>query len=194
MTAAPAASAVVKAMTLCNCPLIRKASVRCPSRRHIGRDSENARENGGMNAAEITLLSGDGAAEAEALGQLLAQVSSRPAPLTAERVREVLRTPSTSVLVARLDGTIVGMALLLTLTTLSGDTGYVEEVAVDQAARGQHIGSALMRALLDLAARKGLRFVDLTSRPSRDAANHLYLSLGFRLRETNCYRYDIAPR
>src|ERR1700689_1031475 len=102
MTAAPAASAVVKAMTLCNCPLIRKASVRCPSRRHIGRDSENARENGGMNAAEITLPRGDGAAEAEALGQLLAQVSSRPAPLTAERVREVLRTPSTSVLVARL--------------------------------------------------------------------------------------------
>jgi ribosomal protein S18 acetylase RimI-like enzyme len=147
-----------------------------------------------MNAAEITLLSGDGAAEAEALGRLLAQVSSRPAPLTAERVREVLRTPSTSVLVARLDGKIVGMALLLTLTTLSGDTGYVEEVAVDQAARGQHISTALMRALLDLAARKGLRFVDLTSRPSRDAANHLYRSLGFRLRETNCYRYDIAPR
>jgi ribosomal protein S18 acetylase RimI-like enzyme len=147
-----------------------------------------------MNAAEITLLSGDGAAEAEALGQLLAQVSSRAAPLTAERVREVLRTPSTSVLVARLDGKIVGMALLLTLTTLSGDTGYVEEVAVDQAARGQHISTALMRALLDLAARKGLRFVDLTSRPSRDTANHLYRSLGFRLRETNCYRYDIPPR
>jgi ribosomal protein S18 acetylase RimI-like enzyme len=51
-----------------------------------------------------------------------------------------------------------------------------------------------MRALLDLAARKGLRFVDLTSRPSRDAANHLYRSLGFRLRETNCYRYDLTPR
>jgi ribosomal protein S18 acetylase RimI-like enzyme len=147
-----------------------------------------------MSAAEITLLSGDGAAEADALGRLLAQVSSRPVALTAERVREVLRTPSTSVLVARLDGQIVGMALLLTLTTLSGDTGYVEEVVVDEAARGRNISTALMRALLDLAARKGLRFVDLTSRPSRDAANHLYRSLGFRLRETNCYRYDLTPR
>jgi GNAT superfamily N-acetyltransferase len=164
------------------------------SRRHNGRDSGNARQNGGMSAAEITLLSGDGAAEAEALGRLLAQVSSHPVPLTADRVREVLRTPSTSVLVARLGGEIVGMALLLTLTTLSGDTGYVEEVVVDQTARGQHISTALMRALLDLAARKGLRFVDLTSRPSRVVANRLYQSLGFRLRETNCYRHDLATR
>jgi GNAT superfamily N-acetyltransferase len=193
-TAVAAASAVIMAMTLCSCPLIRKASVRNASRRHNGRDSGNARQNGGMSAAEITLLSGDGAAEAEALGRLLAQVSSHPVPLTADRVREVLRTPSTSVLVARLGGEIVGMALLLTLTTLSGDTGYVEEVVVDQTARGQHISTALMRALLDLAARKGLRFVDLTSRPSRVVANRLYQSLGFRLRETNCYRHDLATR
>jgi ribosomal protein S18 acetylase RimI-like enzyme len=41
------------------------------------------------------------------------------------------------------------------------------------------------------AADKGLRFVDLTSRPSRDIANNLYQSLGFRLRETNCYRHDL---
>jgi ribosomal protein S18 acetylase RimI-like enzyme len=151
-----------------------------------------ARKNGRMSAAEISVLSGDGAADAEALARLLAQVSSLAAPLTAERVREVLRAPSTSVLVARLDGEIVGMALLLTLTTLSGDTGYVEEVVVDRAARGQHISTALMKELLGLAAREGLRFVDLTSRPSRETANSLYRSLGFRLRETNCYRHDLA--
>jgi ribosomal protein S18 acetylase RimI-like enzyme len=145
-----------------------------------------------MSAAEISVLSGDGGQEAGALGRLLAQVSSRAAPLTAERVRDVLRTPSTSVLVARVDGEIVGMALLLTLTTLSGDTGYVEEVAVDRAARGRHIGTALMTGLLELAARKGLRFVDLTSRPSRQAANGLYRSLGFELRETNCYRHHLG--
>jgi ribosomal protein S18 acetylase RimI-like enzyme len=145
-----------------------------------------------MSAAEISVLAGDGAREAEALARLLAQVSSRAAPLSPERVREVLRTPSTSVLVARLDGEIVGMAVLLTLTTLSGDTGYVEEVVVDESARGQHVSTALMRALLDLAARKGMHFVDLTSRPSRDAANDLYRSLGFTLRQTNCYRYDLG--
>lgn len=138
------------------------------------------------------MLTGDGAPEAEALGRLLAQVSSSATSLTPARVREVLRTPSTSVLVARLDGQIVGMALLLTLSTLSGDTGYVEEVVVDEAARGRHISTLLMRELLDLAAQKGHRFVDLTSRPSRAAANGLYQSLGFELRETNCYRYRLS--
>ena len=144
-----------------------------------------------MSAAEITVLSGDGTQEADALSRLLTQVSSSAAPLTPERVREVLRTPSTSVLVAKLDGEIVGMALLLTLTAMSGNTGYVEEVVVDQAARGQHISTALMRRLLELAAQKGLRFVDLTSRASRDVANDLYQSLGFKLRETNCYRHNL---
>jgi ribosomal protein S18 acetylase RimI-like enzyme len=85
------------------------------------------------------------------------------------------------------------MALLLTLTTLAGDTGDVEEVVVDQAARGQHISTALMRRLLELAADKGMRFVDLTSRPSRDIANNLYHPLGFELRETNCYRHHLDP-
>jgi ribosomal protein S18 acetylase RimI-like enzyme len=33
--------------------------------------------------------------------------------------------------------------------------------------------------------------VDLTSRPSREAANRLYQRLGFQLRETNVYRYDL---
>jgi ribosomal protein S18 acetylase RimI-like enzyme len=146
-----------------------------------------------MSFAEISVLSGDGAQETEALGRLLAQVSRSAAPLSPERVSEVLRTPSTSVLVAKLDGEIVGVALLLTLTTLAGDTGYVEEVVVDEAARGQHISTALMRRLLELAADKGLRFVDLTSRPSRDIANNLYRSLGFKLRETNCYRHDLGP-
>jgi ribosomal protein S18 acetylase RimI-like enzyme len=151
------------------------------------------RKNDQMSTAAITVLSGDGAQEAEALSRLLAQVSSSAAPLTPERVREVLRTPSTSVLVAKLDGKIVGMALLLTLTTLAGDTGYVEEMVVDEATRGRHVSTALMQSLLDLAAQKGLRFVDLTSRPSRDIANNLYQSLGFRLRATNCYRHSLGP-
>jgi ribosomal protein S18 acetylase RimI-like enzyme len=147
-----------------------------------------------LSRLEVSVLTGDGAQEAGALGRLLTQVSATAPPLTPVRLREVLATPSTSVLVARLDGQIVGMALLLTLTTLSGDSGYVEEVVVDEAARGRHISTALMRGLLDLSEQKGHRFVDLTSRPSRAAANGLYRSLGFELRETNCYRYRLSRR
>jgi ribosomal protein S18 acetylase RimI-like enzyme len=93
--------------------------------------------------------------------------------------------------VARLDGQIVGMALLLTLTMMAGDTGYVEEVVVDEAARGRHVSTALMRALVDLARQKGMWCLELTTRPSRLAANGLYQSLGFTIRETNCYRLDL---
>lgn len=144
-----------------------------------------------MSQVEISVLVDADAWTVEVLGQLLAQVSSSAPVLDADRVREVLRTPSTSVLVARLDGKIVGMALLLTLTTLARRTGYVEEVVVDQAARGLHISTVLMTALLDLARNKGIEFVDLTSRPARTVANGLYQSLGFKLRETNCYRHDL---
>jgi ribosomal protein S18 acetylase RimI-like enzyme len=145
-----------------------------------------------MSTPEIAVLSPDEADEAAAaLARLLAQVSSRAAPLTAARVASVLATPATSVLVARLDGQIVGMALLATLTTLAGDTGYVEEVAVDEAARGQHVGTALMDGLIGLARQKGLWRLELTTRPARVAANQLYQSLGFGLRETNCYRLDL---
>ena len=40
------------------------------------------------------------------------------------------------------------------------------------------------------AAERGARSVDLTSRPSREAANRLYRRLGFEPRETNVYRYQ----
>jgi ribosomal protein S18 acetylase RimI-like enzyme len=146
-----------------------------------------------MSQVEVSVLAlaDADAGTVEVLGQLLAQVSSHAPRLEADRVREVLRTPSTSILVARVDRKIVGMALLLTLTTLARTTGYVEEVVVDNAARGQHVSTALMTAMLDLAVTKGIEFVDLTSRPSRTIANGLYQSLGFKLRETNCYRHDL---
>jgi ribosomal protein S18 acetylase RimI-like enzyme len=146
-----------------------------------------------MSQVEVTLLAEADIETVRVLGQLLGQVSTSAAPLTAERVRDVLRTPSTSILIARLDGKIVGMALLVTMRTLARDTGYVEEVVVDQEARGNHVGTALIKGLLDLAADKRLQFVDLTSRPSRDIANTMYQHLGFKLRPTNCYRHDLSP-
>lgn len=127
----------------------------------------------------------------EALTRLLPQVSSRAAPLTAERVRIALQTPSTYVFVARVDDAIVGMALLLVHTTLAGQSGYVDEVAVDERSRGHRVGAALMHALLEQASRFQLDVVTLTSRPSRVAANKLYQSVGFTLKETNCYRFDV---
>lgn len=145
-------------------------------------------------AAVVEVLEAGGPDELAALNALLPQVSSRAAPITADRLQALLENPSTEILVARLDGRIVGMALLLTLSTFAGTSGYVEEVAVDESARGRRVGTLLMERLLARAGELGLDFVDLTSRPSRVAANRLYRSTGFEARETNVYRHRLGRR
>jgi ribosomal protein S18 acetylase RimI-like enzyme len=116
---------------------------------------------------------------------LLFQVSSRADPLTDARLKTVLSKPATRVIAVRSDGVVVGMALLLICTTLTGRFGYVEEVAVDQSVKGQHLGVRQLVGLLELASALGLDFVELTSRLSREAANGLYRSLGFVHRKPN---------
>jgi ribosomal protein S18 acetylase RimI-like enzyme len=86
---------------------------------------------------------------------------------------------------------MVGSATLLTLVTLVGAFGYVEEVVVDSNMRGRGIGRHLVEGVVDVARSKGLDFVELTSRSSREAANALYQSLSFRRRETNVYRLNL---
>jgi ribosomal protein S18 acetylase RimI-like enzyme len=61
---------------------------------------------------------------------------------------------------------------------------------VDEPARGG-VGAALTKAMIDRARSLGCKTIELTSRPTREAANHLYRKLGFEVRETNVYRYDL---
>jgi ribosomal protein S18 acetylase RimI-like enzyme len=64
-------------------------------------------------------------------------------------------------------------------------------VVVDQSMRGKGIGEALTVKALEVAKAYGAKTVDLTSRPSREAANRLYQRVGFQLRQTNLYRFTI---
>ena len=126
----------------------------------------------------------------EAMARLLPQLSSSaPAPTTAE-LDEIATSPATVLLVARLDGRIVGSLTLALFRIPTGMRAWIEDVVVDEAARGHGVGDALNRAALEIAAERGARTVDLTSRPSREAANRLYRRLGFQPRETNVYRFD----
>jgi ribosomal protein S18 acetylase RimI-like enzyme len=96
--------------------------------------------------------------------------------------------------VARSESGVVGMLTLVTFPLPSGLRARIEDVVVDQDARGQGVGTALTMAALDLAQEQGARSVDLTSRASRVAANRLYQQLGFELRDSNVYRYRPEPR
>jgi ribosomal protein S18 acetylase RimI-like enzyme len=123
-----------------------------------------------------------------ALTRLVPQLSSAPPP-TAYDLESLVSSPATTLFVARGDrGTIVGTLTLAVFRVPTGVRAWIEDVVVDGEARGQGVGEALVDAALELAGRSGARTVELTSRPSREAANRLYVRLGFEARETNVYR------
>ena len=123
----------------------------------------------------------------DAVAGLVPQLSTAPPP-DEEALRRLVDTPGVSLLVARADGRIVGMLTLVTFPTPTRLRAIIEDVVVDGAARGQGAGAALLREAARLAGAAGALDVDLTSRPAREAANRLYRSFGFELRETNAYR------
>ena len=118
--------------------------------------------------------------------------SSSPAP-TATEIGEMIDSPASDVIVAYdADGvTILGALTLVVFRIPTGVRAWIEDVVVDGGARGRGVGERLNQFALDLARARGAKTVDLTSRPSREAANRLYQRLGFVARETNVYRYEL---
>ena len=126
----------------------------------------------------------------EAFDRLIPQLSSSNPPPTASQLRAIVESDASILFVAREDGRIVGSLTLALFPIPTGLRSWIEDVVVDEAARGAGVGRKLNEAALDRAAAEGARTVDLTSRPSREAANRLYKRLGFSQRETNVYRFS----
>jgi ribosomal protein S18 acetylase RimI-like enzyme len=124
-----------------------------------------------------------------AVARLMPQLSKAPAPTKAE-LEAMLAQPGCTLFVAR-DGGIVGMLVLLLQRIPTGFKGRIEDVVVDEAGRGKGIGEALCRAALELARDVGAKNVSLTSAPHREAANRLYVRLGFEPITTNVYRFSL---
>jgi ribosomal protein S18 acetylase RimI-like enzyme len=126
----------------------------------------------------------------DAAGRLLPQLSRSAPPLDAGGLARIVSHEATTLFIARSEGVIVGMLTLVSFPLPSGLRARIEDVVVDQDARGQGVGTALTLAAIDLAQQQGARSIDLTSRASRVAANRLYQQLGFQLRDSNIYRYQ----
>jgi len=126
----------------------------------------------------------------EAIARLVGQLSASAQPPGAAALDQIIASPASRLLLAReLDGRVVGMLTVVLFPIPTGIRAWIEDVVVDQAARGRGVGALLTQAALDLAVAHGARSVDLTSRPGREAANRLYARLGFEQRQTNVYRY-----
>lgn len=128
----------------------------------------------------------------DALARLVPQLTSHSDPPDRASLELLLRSGSSTLLVARSPdarGPIVGVACLGIYRVLTGQRAVIEDVVVDETVRGKGIGEVLVRRLLELARTKGVRGVSLTSNTNRRAANRLYVRIGFLPGATNLYYY-----
>ena len=145
-----------------------------------------------MTAVEIREVSAFAPELAKALMHLVRQLSSSAKPPTDDELQQIIASPTTTLLAAYRSDNILGMLTLVTFRIPTGVRAIIEDVVVDEAHRGQGIAEALTREALHRARAMTARTVDLTSRPSRVAANRLYQKLGFQQRESNVYRFSFA--
>ncbi|MFM7253502.1 MAG: GNAT family N-acetyltransferase [Ilumatobacteraceae bacterium] len=145
---------------------------------------------GGM-AAEIEIATEVTDELFEAFERLVPQLSRSSPPPQRDELAHIVHAAESDVLVARVEGQIVGTLTLVTFRIPTGVRSWIEDVVVDESARGHGVGEALNLAALEVARRRGAKTVDLTSRPSREAANRLYQRIGFVARDTNVYRFDL---
>ncbi len=127
-----------------------------------------------------------------AVAALIPQLSRSSPPPSREALARIAADPGSTLFVARDEHRVVGMLTLIIFEIPTAVRAWIEDVVVDEAGRGQGVGAALVRAALERSAERGARTVDLTSRPSREAANRLYLRMGFEARDTNVYRHTLA--
>ncbi len=128
----------------------------------------------------------------DAIARLIPQLSSTASAPTAEELATVASSPGSTLFISRLnsgDHAIVGTLTLVVYRIPTGGRAVIEDVVVDEAARGYGAATALVTAALEAARNAGVRNVELTSRPSREAANRLYTKMGFEPRETNVYQF-----
>ncbi len=147
-----------------------------------------------MDIVEVTEVTDE---LVSAFGRLIPQLSSSNAPPGKAQLAEIVSSPATVLFIARdpaRNGEVVGTLTLALFRIPTGLRAWIEDVVVDSAARGKGVGEALNQAALERAAAAGASTVDLTSRPSRAAANRLYQRIGFVRRDTNVYRYEVGSR
>ncbi|WP_372806802.1 N-acetyltransferase family protein [Pontiella sp.] len=120
-----------------------------------------------------------------AMAELLRQLFALEIDFTADYATQkqgldlLLDRPNTAIFVAERKEQVIGMCTVqIHVSTAKGrEVGVVEDVVVDIAHRGKGVGSALLRALEDWAAERGLARLQLLA----DRDNHP--ALGFYRRQ-----------
>ena len=128
----------------------------------------------------------------DAINGLLPQLSPSVFALEESDLRNIVDSESTKLFLAIDEDGVFGMLSLVLFRIPTGRKAWVEDVVVDEKARGRGVGKLLTEHAIQVAREHGAHSVDLTSRPSREAANALYQRVGFQKRETNVYRFNTS--
>ena len=127
-----------------------------------------------------------------AINSLLKQLSSSPVLFSAETLEAIVSSENTHLFILEHDGEPVGMLTLGEYLAPTGRKMWIEDVVVDEAFRGYSFGAMLVKHAIGFASSLGVGTLMLTSRPARVAANALYRSCGFSLKETNMYKMAVG--
>lgn len=113
----------------------------------------------------------------ELLTQLIGESIARSEPSRAV-FRSLLEGARGGVLVAVEEGTVLGVITVSYNPAIryGGDYAQVEELVIDEAARGRQLGATLVRSAIDAARQRGCKEIGLYA---REANLPFYEKLGF---------------
>jgi ribosomal protein S18 acetylase RimI-like enzyme len=128
----------------------------------------------------------------DAFQRLVPQLTNNNPPPSLNDLTALVRDPASTLMVARGDaGKIIGALTLTVYRVPTGVRSIIEDVIVDNSARGGGVGEALMKRAVEIARERGASNISLTCNPMREAANKLYQRMGFKKRETNAYQIKL---
>lgn len=123
---------------------------------------------------------------------LIPQLTPTPIDITQSSLEELVLDKNSALIGAYNENDVlIGCLSLVVFTIPTGKKAFIEDVVVDQTARGLGLGEKMLQKAITMAKQKGVKRIELSSRPIRVPANKLYQKLGFKVRDTNFYRLEL---
>lgn len=144
-----------------------------------------------MNSdTKISIVSSADSRVVDGLNNLLVQLSPNES-IDINRLEKIISSDTSGIIVAEIDGKIVGMATVNVIQKLTSNKAELEDFVVDEDQRGKGIAKTLWNAVIEWSKEKDVKYLEFTSRPSREAAQNFYKKMGAEIRDTNFFRYKI---
>lgn len=145
------------------------------------------------NQAEVKILDQYSEESFQQLKAVLAELSPNTV-ISSESVKAIIASDSADILVALVDGVIVGTANINLIRRASQDRIWLDEFVVSSSQRGKGIAQTLWLEILEWGRARNAIALEFTSSPRKEAAQKFYAKMGATIRETNCFHVDLTNK